>query len=146
MGGIMPHQTADPAAVHALLADPETVYVDVRTEEEFAQGHVPGSYNIPILFSTAFGMQPNPKFIDAVTRHFPAKAKQIVFGCKSGGRSERACELIAEQGYSKLVNMAGGFHGAFDMSGNVVEQGWAACGFDTQKKAEAGRTWKELKD
>jgi rhodanese-related sulfurtransferase len=146
MSGIMPHQTAPPPAVKDLLADPATVYVDVRSEEEYAAGHVPGSYNIPILFKTAFGMQPNPSFVDAVTRHFPAKDRQIVFGCKSGGRSERACELLSEQGYSKLVNMAGGFHGAFDMSGNVVEQGWAACGFDTAKEPQAGRTWKELKD
>jgi hypothetical protein len=40
--------------------------------------------------------------------------------------------------------MSGGFHGATDMSGNVVERGWAACGFDTAKKCEPGRSWKEL--
>lgn len=141
----MPHETADPNAVHALLADPETVYVDVRTEEEFAQGHPPGAYNVPILFSTSFGMQPNPNFIAAVTKHFP-KEKRIVFGCKSGGRSERACEALTEHGYRNLVNMAGGFHGAYDMSGNVVQQGWAACGHDVEKKPQTGRTWKELKD
>lgn len=51
---------------------------------------------------------------------------------------------MEQQGYTKLVNMAGGFHGATDMSGNVVEQGWVACGFETAKKSEAGRSWTEL--
>ena len=40
--------------------------------------------------------------------------------------------------------MKGGFHGAFDMSGNVIEQGWAACGYDVAKKSAPGRSWKEL--
>jgi rhodanese-related sulfurtransferase len=140
----MVHQTCNPAAVKQLLAqDPEAVYVDVRTVEEFEQGHVPGAYNIPILFRSAGGMQPNPDFPAAVTRRFP-KGQRIVFGCKSGGRSQRACELLEQHGYASLVNMAGGFHGATDMSGNVVEQGWAACGFDTAKKPLPGRSWKEL--
>jgi len=140
----MPHLTKNPAGVKELLErDPEYVYVDVRSVEEFEQGHVPGSYNIPILFKTAHGMQPNPDFLSAVTRRFP-KPQKIVFGCRSGGRSERACELLAQQGYAGLVNMAGGFHGAADMGGNVVEPGWAACGFDTTKQPQPGRSWKEL--
>jgi len=140
----MPHQTKNPAGVKQLLEqDPEYVYIDVRTVEEFEQGHVPGAYNIPILFRTALGMQPNPEFLDAVTRRFP-QGQKIVFGCKSGGRSQRACEMLAQQGYAYLVNMAGGFHGASDMSGNMLEQGWAACGHDTSKQSQPGRSWKEL--
>ena len=48
------------------------------------------------------------------------------------------------QGYRNLVNMAGGFHGAFDMSGNVLEPGWLACGFESATKSQPGRSWKEL--
>lgn len=74
------HQTQNPTGVKELLErDPEYVYVDVRTVEEFEQGHVPGSYNIPILFKTAFGMQPNAEFLSALTRRFP-KPQKIVFG------------------------------------------------------------------
>jgi len=51
---------------------------------------------------------------------------------------------MERQGYQHLVNMAGGFHGAFDMSGNVIEQGWAACGYDVSKEGAPGRSWKEL--
>jgi len=40
--------------------------------------------------------------------------------------------------------MFGGLHGATDMSGNIVEPGWIACGFETSKQTEPGRSWKEL--
>lgn len=140
----MSFQTLNPAAVQSLLAqDPAYVYVDVRSVQEFEQGHVPGSYNIPIFFMTPLGMQPNPDFQAAVTRRFE-KEQKIVFGCKSGGRSEKACLLLERQGYGSLVNMAGGFHGATDMSGGVLEPGWLACGFETARTPEPGRSWKEL--
>jgi rhodanese-related sulfurtransferase len=139
----MTYQTKNPTDVHELLAsDPSYVYVDVRSPQEYEQGHVPGAYNIPLLFMTPAGMQPNPAFLDAVTQRF-GKTQKIVFGCKAGGRSQRACELLAQQGYAHLVNMAGGFHGATDMSGNVVEPGWAACGFDSTREG-GGRSWSDL--
>lgn len=140
----MSFQTLNPAGVQALLAqDPEYVYLDVRSVQEFEQGHVPGSFNIPLLFMTPAGMQPNPGFLAAVQRRF-AKPQKLVLGCKAGGRSERACMLLAGQGYTTLVNMAGGFHGATDMSGSVLEPGWVACGFETSKSAQPGHSWKEL--
>jgi hypothetical protein len=51
---------------------------------------------------------------------------------------------MESQGYRSTVNMAGGLLGATDMSGNVVEPGWTACGFETTRKAEPGRSWSEL--
>jgi len=139
----MSYQTHNPTGVKELLDGADYVYVDVRSPQEFEQGHVPGSYNIPLLFMTSAGMQPNPAFLAAVTKRFP-KTQKIVFGCRSGGRSARACELLERQGYADLVNMAGGFHGASDMSGNVIEAGWVACGFDTTRESQPGRSWREL--
>lgn len=140
----MTFQTRNPAGVKQLLEeDPEYVYVDVRTVEEFEQGHVPGAYNVPILFRSQMGMQPNAEFLAVMKRLF-AKERKLVLGCKAGGRSERACELLEGQGYRNLVNMAGGFHGATDMSGSVLEPGWAMCGFETAKTCQAGRSWNEL--
>ena len=76
----MTFQTKNPAGVKQLFEeDPEYVYVDVRTVEEFEQGHVPGSYNIPILFRSQMGMQPNPGFLAVMKRLF-AKEQKIVFG------------------------------------------------------------------
>ena len=76
----MTFQTKNPPGVKELFeADPEYVYVDVRTVEEFEQGHVPGAYNIPISFRTDRGMQPNPDFLPVVKRVFGPEQK-IVFG------------------------------------------------------------------
>ena len=88
-------------------------------------------------------MQPNLDFLATMQRQFPKDAK-LVFGCKSGGRSQRACELLENAGYSTLVNMYGGFHGASDMSGRVIEPGWSACGYETTQETPAGRSWNEL--
>ena len=140
----MSYQTKNPAAVKQLLADdPAWAYVDVRTVEEFEQGHVPGAYNVPILLRTAYGMQPNADFLSAMQRHF-APERKLVLGCKAGGRSQRACELLERQGYAQLVNMAGGFHGATDEMGRMVEPGWSACGYASTKKSEPGRSFQEL--
>ena len=76
----MTFQTKNPGGVKQLLEDdPEYVYVDVRTVEEFEQGHVPGAYNVPIMFRTLMGMQPNAEFLAVMKRLF-AKEQKIVFG------------------------------------------------------------------
>lgn len=141
----MTHVTLKPAEVRArLAAEPDLVFLDVRSVEEFEQGHVPGAYNIPLLFRTNLGMQPNPAFLAEVERRF-ARETKLVLGCRSGVRSERACELLAARGYTSLVNLAGGFHGATDPSGRLVEPGWASAGFESRLTAEPGRSHAELR-
>ena len=46
----------------------------------------------------------------------------------AGGRSQRACEIMEEAGYSDLTNVRGGFGGARDASGKVVAPGWRDAG------------------
>jgi len=141
----MSHETQKPGEVRArLAAEPDLVFLDVRSVEEFEQGHVPGAYNIPLLFRTNLGMQPNPAFLAEVERHF-ARATKLVLGCRSGVRSERACELLTARGYTTLVNLAGGFHGATDPTGRLVEPGWASAGFESRQQAEPGRSYAELR-
>lgn len=138
----MTYQTTDPEGAQALL-ESGYVYVDVRTVEEFEAGHPPGAYNVPILLRVGMGMQPNPDFVTAIQRHF-TKEQRIVLGCKAGGRSARACEILATMGYTTLVNMEGGFHGAYDMGGALLQAGWAACGLPTATEPDPARTWRAL--
>ena len=51
---------------------------------------------------------------------------------------------MSTAGYSSLVNMEGGFHGMPDLTGQIVEPGWAACGFETTTEADPERTWEAL--
>ena len=76
----MSYQTTNPTGAKELLDSGQGhVYIDVRTVEEFEQGHVPGAYNIPILFRSACGMEPNPDFARVIAHHF-GKDARIVFG------------------------------------------------------------------
>ncbi len=47
-------------------------------------------------------------------------------------------------GYTGLVNMVGGMHGARDETGTVVEAGWAALGHPQAVEGEPERTWGAL--
>jgi rhodanese-related sulfurtransferase len=46
----------------------------------------------------------------------------------SGGRSQRAAEILEQEGYEDLTNVRGGFGGARDQSGKVVVPGWRDAG------------------
>lgn len=141
----MGYRTTDPAGAKELLDSSEPwAYVDVRTEEEFAAGHVPGAYNVPIFLRDATGrMAPNTAFLEVIRRNFAADAK-LVLGCAMGGRSMRACELLASEGYTDLINMHGGYDGYREPTGEVSEPGWAACGFATEVEADPARVYSAL--
>ena len=89
------------------------------------------------------GMEPNDDFVQVVEKHF-AKDHKLVVGCKIGGRSARACDLLASLGYTSLANMDGGFSGRYDEIGRLVQEGWAGCGFPHTIDAEDGRSYDEL--
>ncbi|MHB8382747.1 MAG: rhodanese-like domain-containing protein [Candidatus Binataceae bacterium] len=115
-------------ACEALKNNPEAIYLDVRTEGEFAQGHAAGAINIPVVFMKGPGqMQLNPDFVEIVEKILP-KNKPLVVGCQAGGRSMRACQMLEEAGYTDLTNVTGGFGGQRDQSGTVVVPGWRDSG------------------
>ena len=64
----------------------------------------------------------------------------------AGGRSQRACELLAGEGFSNMINMDGGFLGKRDQSGQVLEQGWEACGYPSEAQSPTEQTWAHLKN
>ncbi len=64
-------ETLNPPATRERMDGGNWIYVDVRTVEEFVQGHVPGAWNVPFAFSDpAGGMVPNAAFVEVITRHF----------------------------------------------------------------------------
>jgi rhodanese-related sulfurtransferase len=64
----------------------------------------------------------------AVVEKILPKDKRLVVGCMAGGRSQRACELLEQSGFSDLTNVRGGFGGTRDASGMVVVRGWKDSG------------------
>ncbi|MCA1063830.1 rhodanese-like domain-containing protein [Rossellomorea sp. AcN35-11] len=68
--------------------------IDVRENDEVAQGKIPGAAHIPL------GELPNRMGeIDQTKEH--------IMVCRSGGRSGMAYQLLEEQGF-KVLNMTGG--------------------------------------
>jgi rhodanese-related sulfurtransferase len=115
-------------AYEILQSNPDAVYLDVRTEEEFAQGHPPRALNIPVVFLKAGSPpQPNEAFLAVAERILPKDTKLVV-GCLTGGRSQRACEILEQAGYQDITNVRGGFGGVRDASGAVVVTGWRDAG------------------
>lgn len=135
-----------PDEAHKLLSDEGYRYLDVRTEGEFADGHPATAVNVPVVFpDRATGqMAMNPDFLTTVEAHLPRDTK-IVVGCLSGGRSQRAAELLTQTGYTHVVNMQGGFGGARDKTGRTVVAGWAERGLPVCKDCGAENSYAGLR-
>ena len=133
-----------PQAHEVLLSDPSAVYIDVRTEREFANGHPQGALNIPVAFpDPARGMVMNPDFVKVVESHFP-REKRIIIGCQAGPRSNAAAGFLQQAGYQDVSNMVGGFGGMRDPMGNVVAPGWAASGLPISQDNGEGVSYASL--
>lgn len=76
--------------------DAGALVVDVRTAEEFAQGHLPNAINIPFEQITTV-------FADKKI----AKDQAVVLYCRSGRRSGIANDALISAGYSNTYNGGG---------------------------------------
>ena len=78
-------------------ADPP-VFVDVREQGEWDEGHIPGAAHIPRgnLESRIDGVEPD-------------RSREIVLYCATGSRSTFAAKTLAELGYENVVSLAEGF-------------------------------------
>jgi rhodanese-related sulfurtransferase len=120
----MPIKQVDPLEAADLLKNHrEAVYLDVRTEDEFAAGYPAGALNVPFMFLIPGNPQQNPDFLTVVGKLLQ-KDQKIIVGCRSGARSQRACEELEQAGYTDLTNVRGGYGGARDASGNIAVKGW----------------------
>lgn len=92
-----------------LLAQGQYTYLDVRTPEEFAQGHVTGAVNIPVMVTGSSGLEKSDGFLEQVQQRFHPDTHLLV-GCRSGARSKRASEELVQAGYTNIIDVDGGFN------------------------------------
>lgn len=71
------------------------VLIDVRREDEYAEGHIPGSRNIPL------------QIIPTVEELLTDKNAPVFLYCLSGGRSNRAAAFMSKVGYTNVTNLGG---------------------------------------
>lgn len=127
-----------------LESDPELIYLDVRSIPEFEAGHPAGAINIPLMhFAPGAGMSPNADFPAVAEASLPKDAK-IIVGCKTGGRSARACEVMTQMGFTDVANMKGGFGGLTDNTGRLVEPGWSTLGLPTCSACDENSRYQTL--
>ena len=68
--------------------------IDVRNPEEFASGHLPGAWNIPL-----------PELRAAISRHAPDKRQPLLLHCLSGVRSGMGKRTLEAMGYTQVLNL-----------------------------------------
>lgn len=79
------------------LKNKKNVLLDVRTPEEFAEGHVPGAINIDVK---------NPNFEEEIQK-LDTKKNYFIY-CKSGVRAKLATEKMQEKGFKNAKNFKDG--------------------------------------
>lgn len=86
-----------PEEAQKIIESGEAVVIDVRTPEEFIQGHIQGAENINLN---------NVLFAEKVS--VLNKDANYIINCQSGGRSARATSLMYELGFKNVSNLEGG--------------------------------------
>jgi rhodanese-related sulfurtransferase len=119
-------------------------YVDVRSEEEFGDGHPRGAYNVPLLFVTPGGRVPNPDFL-AMMRSAFAPGTPLILGCATANRSSAAAEELSKAGFQQLAVMRGGWKGESGGEHGPAVLGWNARGLPAATRPEPGRSYQEIK-
>ena len=84
------------------------IILDVRTAEEFADGHIPDAVNIP---NESIGEEDN-------ISQLPNKDQLIFVYCRSGRRSKEASKKLAALGYTNVYE----FGGIIDWAGPTVKE------------------------
>lgn len=76
--------------------DDKIVILDVRTEEEYKEDHVPGALVIP---NETIGSEP--------LEELPDPDQEILVYCRSGNRSAQAAKKLIEAGYTQVYDFGG---------------------------------------
>ena len=102
------HVNAKEAA--ALVTDKKVTVLDVRTDDEFSEGHIKGAKNFDVN---------SPKFESRISAL--DKTQSYLVHCAAGGRSTRSLEIFKKLGFENIIHLDGGFNG------------WKAAGLAEEK-------------
>jgi len=84
-----------PTELAERISRQEVVLIDVREPYEWTAGHIDAAQHIPL--------QQIPQRLDDIP-----KDRDVVMICRSGSRSEHARAFLANQGYTRVLNLVGG--------------------------------------
>lgn len=103
---LLPAACAEPAlgyrqitqeeAAELMAGEEAYILLDVRTQEEYDEGHIPGAINIP-----------NEEIGTAEPEELPDREQMILVYCRSGRRSKEAAGKLAALGYTQVLEFGG---------------------------------------
>ena len=94
----------------AAKKDGKLVVLDVRTPDEYKEGHIAGAVNVDFL---------GKDFAEQLAKL--DKEKTYVVHCRSGGRSTKSLETFQKLGFKTIVHLDNGF-GSWQKAGLPVEK------------------------
>ena len=89
-------QISQDEAQKLMQTEKDYIILDVRTPEEYAEGHIPGAICIS-----------HDSIPTDTIPELPDKAQLIMIYCRSGRRSKLAAEQLVSQGYTNIVEFGG---------------------------------------
>ncbi len=89
-------------ALSQMAKEENYILLDVRTIEEYNDGHIPGAINVA-----------NESIGTAEIAELPNKDQRIYVYCRSGNRSKQAAKKLVKLGYTNIVEIGGiiDYHG-----------------------------------
>lgn len=103
-------QHLEVSVFEAKLSESNGILLDVRTEEEISQGHIPGASFIN-LYDENFNQKIN----------FIQKDKPIFVYCKMGGRSAKASQELINVGFKEVYNLTGGIQAWYNNGYEIIK-------------------------
>ena len=89
-------QVSSDEAAAMMASESDYLILDVRTQEEYEQGHIPGAVCVP-----------NESIGSGELSALPRKDQLILVYCRSGNRSKQAAQKLADAGYTNIVEFGG---------------------------------------
>jgi len=91
------YKTASPAKAVALLNQDDTLIIDVRDPDKYAQGHIEGAQQISLV-----------RLKDKLIELEPHKSTPVLVYCQQGTHSKEACKQLAAAGFTEVYYLEGG--------------------------------------
>lgn len=98
-------QISQEAAKEMMAREDGHILVDVRRQDEYDSGHIPGAVCIP-----------NESITDTRPQELPDLDQIILVYCRSGNRSKQAAQKLFDLGYTNVYE----FGGILDWTGEIV--------------------------
>ena len=84
-------------AIEIAKNNPDVIFLDVRSKQEYKENHINYSINIPL-----YQLEQN---VESILKD---KSKIIIVYCQSGKRSKKAVKILKNLSYSNIYNLKGG--------------------------------------